>query len=336
MKRRDFLLVACAAGLTAPATRAQAPGKLHRIAFVHSSIPADQLVESGGTRIRWVGQFFRELRRLGDFDGVGGNLIIERYSGEGHSRTLADLAQKVVNSRPDVVVTVAPLIPAFQAVSRSLPIAGFVADPVGLGFAESLARPGGNITGVSIDAGVEVYGKQLQILKEVIPSVARVGYLATERVWKTPIAQAARDASQQLGISLIGMVLPEVTTAELRQVFQNTERWSLDAVAVSPSGELIGSMENIVELVGAHRLPAIYAYREYVEAGGLMAYAPELGDPARHLAGQVHQILNGKKPGEIPIFQATKFELLLNQHSARSLGIKFPQVLLARADEVIE
>jgi putative ABC transport system substrate-binding protein len=267
---------------------------------------------------------------------VGGNLIIERYSGEGHSRTHADLAQKVVNSRPDVVVTVAPLIPAFQAVSRSLPIAGFVADPVSLGSAESLARPGGNITGVSIDAGIEVYGKQLQILKEVIPSVARVGYLATERVWKTPIAQAARDASQQLGISLIGMVLPEVTTAELRQVFQNTERWSLDAVAVSPSGELIGSMENIVELVGAHRLPAIYAYREYVEAGGLMAYAPELGDPARHLAGQVHQILNGKKPGEIPIFQATKFELLLNQHSARSLGIKFPQVLLARADEVIE
>jgi putative ABC transport system substrate-binding protein len=336
MKRRDFLLVACAAGLAGPAAWAQAPSKIRRIAFVHSSIPAEQLAESGGTRVRWVGQFFQELRRLGDFEGVGGNLIVERYSGEGHSRTHADLARKVVNSKPDLVVTVAPLIPAFQAASRSLPIAGFIGDPVSLGFVESLARPGGNITGVSIDAGVEIYGKQLQILKEVIPSVGRVGYLATDRVWKTAIAQAARDASQQLGISLIGMVLPEVTTADLMRVFEGTERWALDAVAVSPSGELIGNIEKVVELVGARRLPAVYAYREYVEAGGLMAYAPELGGPARHLASQVHQILNGKKPGEIPIFQATKFELLLNRHTARGLGIEFPQVLLARADEVIE
>jgi putative tryptophan/tyrosine transport system substrate-binding protein len=336
MKRRDFLLMAGAAGLAAPAARAQAPGKVRRIAFVHSSIPADQLIESGGTRVRWVGQFFQELRRLGDFEGVGGNLIVERYSGEGHSRTFADLARKVVNNRPNVVVTVAPLIPAFRAATQSLPIAGFLGDPVILGFVDSLAHPGGNVTGVSIDAGVEVYGKQLQILKEVIPSIGRVGYLATDRVWKTQIAQAARDASQQLGISLMGMVLPEVTTAELRQVFQDADRWSLDAVAVSPSGELAGSIENIVELVGARRLPAMYAYREYVEAGGLMAYAPELGEPARHLASQVHQILNGKKPGAIPIFQATKFELLLNQHTARGLGIEFPQVLLARADEVIE
>jgi putative ABC transport system substrate-binding protein len=336
VKRRDLLRLAGAMGLAASAAKAQLPASFRRLAFVHSSIPVEQLLESGGTRVLWVGQFFQELRRLGDFEGMGGNLSVDRYSGEGHSRGHTELARKVVNDSPDVIVTVAPLIPAFRAATQSIPIAGFVGDPISLRFADSLARPGGNITGVSIDAGVELYGKQLQILKEVVPSAGRVGYLATDRVWNTPIAQAARDASQQLGISLIGMVLPEVTTAELRQVFQNTERWSLDAVAVSPSGELIGSMENIVELVGAHRLPAIYAYREYVEAGGLMAYAPELGDPARHLAGQVHQILNGKKPREIPIFQATKFELLLNQHSARSLGIKFPQVLLARADEVIE
>ena len=223
MTRRDFLLRAGAAAVAGPAARAQAPDKLRRIAFVHSSIPANQLIESGGTRVLWVGQFFQELRRLGDFEGVGGNLTVARYSGEGHSRSHADLARKVVSDSPEVIVTVAPLIPAFRAATQSLPVAGFIADPITLGFADSLARPGGNITGVSIDAGVEVYGKQLQILKEVIPSASRVGYLATERVWNTPIAQAARDASQQLGMSLIGMVLPEVTAAELTRAFQEIE-----------------------------------------------------------------------------------------------------------------
>ena len=336
MRRRDLFASAAAGMITIPAARAQAPSKLRRIAFVHSSIPADQLIESAGTRVRWVRQFFRELRRLGDFEGVGGNLIVQRYSGEGHSQSHTDLARRVVTDGPDVIVTVAPLIPAFQAATQTLPIAGFVGDPIALGFADNLARPGGNITGVSIDAGVEVYGKQMQILKEVIPSAGKVGYLATERVWKSPIAQAARDASQQLGMSLIGMVLPEVTTAELARAFQDTETRPVYAIAVSPSGELIGSIENIIQLVTARRLPAMYAYREYAEAGGLMAYAPELAGPARHLASQVHQILNGMKPGEMPIFQATKFELVLNQQAARSLGINFPQALLARADEVIE
>src|SRR3954464_14742357 len=129
-RRRDFLLYAGSAAVASPAARAQAPGKLRRIAFVHSSIPADQLVESGGTRIRWVGQFFRELRRLGDFEGVGGNLMVQRYSGEGHSQSHSDLARRVVNDSPEVIVTVAPLIPAFQAATQSLPIAGFVGDPI--------------------------------------------------------------------------------------------------------------------------------------------------------------------------------------------------------------
>ena len=336
MNRRDFLARAGAVAVTGPAAWAQTSGKLRRLAFVHSSIPADQLVQNGAARIRWVGEFFEELRRLGDFEGAGGNLIVKWYSGEGHSREHGDLAQRVLNDSPDVIVTVAPLVPAFRAATQTLPIVGFVGDPVALGFADSLARPGGNITGVSIDAGVEVYGKQLQILKEVIRSAARVGYLTTERVWRTPIAQAARDASHHLGISLIGMILPEVTPGELRRVFRDTEAESVDAISVSPSGELIGSIDNIVQLVAARWLPAIYAYREYVEAGGLMAYAPELGEPARHLARQVHQILNGSKPGELPIFQATKFKLVLNQQAAQKLGINLPQALLARADEVIE
>src|SRR3954447_6402598 len=130
MNRRDFLLYAGAAGIAAPAARAQAPAKLHRLAFVHSSVPANQLIESGGTRVRWVGQFFQELRRLGDFEDVGGNLVVHRYSGEGRSKGHADLAHKVVNDNPDVIVTVAPLIPAFRAATQSLPIAGFVGDPI--------------------------------------------------------------------------------------------------------------------------------------------------------------------------------------------------------------
>ena len=334
MKRRDFIYLLGTAALTRPAA-GQSLQKLRRIAFVHSSIPADQLLETGG-RFRWVAQFFEELRRLGDFEGPGGNLKIERYSAEGHSPGHEDLARRVIASKPDVIVTVAPLIPAFRAADAIMPIAGFLGDPIRLGFVESLAHPGGNITGVSIDAGIEVYGKQLQLLKEAVPSAVRVGYLATRRIWDGPIAQAARDAGRPLGISLTGMVVPEVTTAYLMQVFRDTASQPLDALVVSPSGEFAASIEKIVELVGNRAVPAMFPYREYVEAGGLMAYAPDLLEPARHLANQVHQILNGKNPGEIPIFQATRFELILNQKAAQTLGINFTPALLARADEVIE
>jgi putative ABC transport system substrate-binding protein len=306
------------------------------VAFVHSSIPVDQLLESGGSPARWVPQFFEELRRLGDFEGIGGNLQVDRYSGEGHPERYNGLARRVINSRPDLIITVAPLIPAFRALTTTIPIAGFFADPTRLGFVESLARPGGNITGVSIDAGVEIYGKQLQLLKEAVPQAVKVGYLATNRVWNTPIAQAAREASSSLGMSLIGMVVPEVTISQLRRAFAETAGKALDAIVVSPAGEFLGSISTITHIVGRRELPAMYPYREYIEGGGLMAYAPELSEPARQLANQVHQILNRKTPSEIPVFQATKFELLLNLQAARSLGISFSPALLARADEIIE
>jgi putative tryptophan/tyrosine transport system substrate-binding protein len=186
---RRTLIGGAVLGVLAPRSWAQ-PSKAYRIAFVHSSIPPKQLTQFAVARTQWVRQFFEELRKLGEIEGE--NLQVDRYSGEGRSANYNDLADRVVSQKPDAIVTVAPLIPAFRAATTSIPIVGFLGDPISLGFVSSLARPGGNITGVSIDAGIEIYGKQLQILKEAIPSVTQVGYLATRRIWDSARKSGAR------------------------------------------------------------------------------------------------------------------------------------------------
>jgi putative ABC transport system substrate-binding protein len=158
MNRRD-LIAGLGTAIIARRAGAQLAATRRRMAFVHSSIPVDRLIEIDGSRIWWLREFFDELRRLGDFEGAGGNLQIDRYSGEGHPGRYDELARRVIETNPDLIVTVAPLVPAFRALTTTIPIAGFLGDPIKLGFVKSLARPEGNITGVSIDAGVEVYGK---------------------------------------------------------------------------------------------------------------------------------------------------------------------------------
>ena len=173
MKRRDFaagLLLAAMAG-SAPA---QQPGKQYRIALVHPTIPANQLTEKGGT---FYELFFLELHRSGYTED--GNLIIERYSAEGHPNRFADLAREVVNRNPDLIAVIGnDFATAFNAATRTIPILAIMIDPVRTGTVASLAHPGGNITGISLDAGFEIYGKRLQILKELLPRASKVGFLA--------------------------------------------------------------------------------------------------------------------------------------------------------------
>jgi putative tryptophan/tyrosine transport system substrate-binding protein len=208
--------------------------------------------------------------------------------------------------------------------------------PIQAGFATSFAHPGGNITGVSAFAGYEIYGKRLQILKEAVASASKVVFLATPIAWEGGEGQALREAGRQLEISIIGMPLQEVTATQLRRVFAEIAQERPDAIMVHGIGDLFAHLQLIVELVEESRLPAMYEWREYVEAGGLMAYASDLGELGRRMADDVHEILNGAKPGDIPIYQPTKFELVINLKAAKALGLTLPPTLLAGADEIIE
>jgi len=334
MKRREFIsLVGGAAAAWPLAARAQQPATQQRIAIFHPAIPTTLLTETGGGSA-WRA-FFAELRRLGYIEGE--NLLIERYSAEGHHERYADLAREIVTSNPDLIVTgTNPVVIVFKAATSTIPVVAFMLDPLKAGLVTSLARPGGNLTGITLDAGIEIWGKRLEMLKEAIPSTARAAFLGMREGWEGSSGQVLRDAGSQLGISLVFMLPQNGTPSEIERVFAAMEQQRPDAVLVSGEGDLYAHRQLIVELAEKNRLPAMCPYRDYVEAGGLMAYTVDLAELLRRMAVNVHQILKGAKPGDIPIYQPTKFELLINLKTARALGLTLPLALLARAAEVIE
>jgi putative ABC transport system substrate-binding protein len=330
MRRRDFTigLLLAAAGRT---VRALEPAKQHLIAIVEVSSVAS--IDDPGSRL-WQ-PFWKELHRLGDAEGQ--NLAVERYSVEGRPESDVDLAREVVNRNPEVIVAVTDHIArAVQAAAGTTPIVWIGGDPIEAGLATSLARPGGKITGVDVYAGDEIWGKLLQILKETTPAASKVAFLAMRGSWEGGQRQALQDASQRLQISLTPMLIEESTPPEYQRVFADIAREQSDAIIVHARGELLRSRELIVELVEKSRLPAIYPWREYVEAGGLMAYASDFRELGRRMADDLHEILNGANPGDIPIYLPTKYELVINLNAAKAIGLTVPPSLLATAFEVIE
>jgi putative tryptophan/tyrosine transport system substrate-binding protein len=339
MRRRDFTIGVLLATAMRSA-RAQQSAKQRRIAIVIPAGAVADISETGNDPLgrRLYQPFFEELRRLGEVEGQ--NLTIERYSGEARRESPADLAREIVSRNPDVIVAVTnPTALAILAATGTIPIVWIGADAIRFGLVTNLARPGGNITGVS-RYDLEFYGKFLQILKEVLPSASRLGWLAPHRIWKGSYGQvtqrAFQDAAERLGVSLVPMLVQESTASDYRRVFAEIAPAPPDAIGVSDIADLFPYRRLIVELVERSRLPAIYGYREYVEAGGLMAYEGELGELGRRMADDVHEILNGAKPGDIPIYQQTEFALIINLKAAEALDLTIPPSLLARADEVIE
>jgi putative ABC transport system substrate-binding protein len=330
MRRRDFTI-----GLTLAAAarsgRAQERVKQHRIAIVR---PAGSVALISDTGIRTYRAFFEELRRLGDIEGQ--NLTVERYSGEGRPEGFAELARLVVNRNPDVIVVSSDAIArTARAATGTIPIVWVGGDPIQAGLVTSLARPGGNITGVTVFAGNGIDGKRLQLLKEALPTASRVAYLDVRTYWEGD-ARSLREPSQQLQISVVGVLLEKSTPSEYQRVFAEIAQNRPDAIMVHGRADLTAYHQLIVELANKGRLPAMYPWRDYAEAGGLMAYGGDLGEVGRRMADEVHEILNGAKPGDIPIYQPTKYELVINQKTAQSLGLTLPPELLAAADEVIE
>jgi putative ABC transport system substrate-binding protein len=334
MRRREFIAALGGATAAWPLTaRAQQPATQRRIAIFHPAIPATLLTETGGGSA-WRA-FFAELRRLGYVEGE--NLIIERYSAEGHHERYADFAREIVTRTPDAIVTgTNPVVIAFKAATSTIPIVAFMLDPLKAGLVTSLGRPGGNLTGITLDAGIEIWGKRLEMLKEAIPSTTTAAFLGMREGWEGSSEQVLRDAATRLGISLVLMLPQKGTPSEIEGVFAAMEQRRPDAVLVSGEGDLYANRQLIAELAEKHRLPVMCPYRDYVEAGGLMAYAVDLAELLRRMADDVHQILKGAKPGDIPIYQPIKFELLINLKTAKTLGLTLPHALLGSAVEVIE
>jgi len=339
LRRREFTIGLLLAAAIRSA-QAQGSAKQHRIAIVIPAGPVAVISEtSNDTLLRRLYQpFFEELRRLGDVEGQ--NLILERYSGEGHPERFAALAREIAGRNPDVIVaSTNPVALAARAANSTIPIVWIGADPIAGGLVTSLAHPSASITGVSL-FDYETQAKRLQILKDVVPAASKVAYLSPRGAWENAGGQAQQRVLQQVGrrleLSVIPMLLEESTPSEYRRVFAEIAPERPDALIVSDIGDLVPYRQLIVELAEKSRLPAIYGYREYVEAGGLMAYGVDLGELGRRMADDVHEILNGTKPGDIPIYQATRFPFVINLEAARALGLTIPPSLLARADEVIE
>jgi putative ABC transport system substrate-binding protein len=335
MRRRDFIKVVAGSAAASPlAAHAQQTAKTHRIALVSPSTSIADMIESGSNP-SFVA-FFKELRRLGYIEGV--NLVVMRYSAEGREERFPELCREVVRTNPDVIVTVRAMpVLCFKAATDTIPVVAVMPDPVLLGIVTNIARPGGNITGVSVEAGPEIWGKRLQVLREAVPTAAKVGFLASRHLWSQPNTDAVRQAAQPLGISILGPPLESpIQAEEYRRVLGEMAQEHVDGIIIGDQTENFTHRQLIVDLVRVAKLPAIFPFREHFEIGALMAYGPSVSDIWRRLAGYVDQILKGAHPGDLPIYLESRFDLLINLKTAKALGISIPPALLVRADEVIE
>lgn len=334
MRRRRFLATTIAAIVAPRATNAQQSAKIHRVALVAFVGSVDRMSEAIG--LRHFRALHAELRTLGYVDGQ--NLAFEKATAGGSLERVPELVREIVALKPDVVCTTHPrLVAALKSATATIPIVAVMADPVASGFAASLARPGGNITGFTMDPGIEWIGKRIALLREIAPSTKRMAWLTSRWLWESRVGRNIRDAGERAGVPMIGALLESpITEAEYRRVFAVMARERVDSVQVSAVSENFMHQSLIVKLCAEAKLPAIYFTREDVEAGGLMAYGIDLVDIWRRVAGYIDRILKGAKPADMPIQQPTKFELAVNSKTARALGLTIPESMLVQADVVIE
>ena len=338
MKRRDFILGLGGAALCSNAARGQQNPPItqqsttkKRIAQVAPATKVEDLKGDAPTRI-----YFDELRRHGYVEGE--NLIVERYSGEGRRERYESLAREVVDSKPDLIFTAGtPLTLRFKAATNSIPIVTMTGDPIRFGIVSNIARPGGNITGVSVDAGVEIWAKRVEMLAEAVPKLVNVVYISTRGNPNGAGGKATQEAAKKLGISLLyGGLDSPVTEAEYRRVFDSIQRDQVDGIIFSAEFEHYPHTLAIVRLEQQIRLPTIHEVSEFVEAGSLMSYGLDWRPAVRTMAIKSAEILKGANPGDMPYVQEVRFELVINLKTAKSLGLELPQSLLARADRLIE
>jgi putative tryptophan/tyrosine transport system substrate-binding protein len=335
MKRREFITLLGGAAAARPLlSQAQQPAKMKRMAIVNPSEPVANMVASYHRSWR---AFFDEVSRAGYTEGK--NLVVERYSAGGQIDRFAPLAHEVVDTRPDAIYALSSSIGlAFKAATTTIPVVCITSDPVAAGLATSIARPGGNITGTSVDAGFETWGKRIGLLKEAVPKLSNVFIIADTRDrWEGPFGSAVRQAAKAANVVINAAVFEgKSDEAAYQRIFAAFEQDRPDGLLLSDHGLHFSNGGTILELAEKHRLPAMYAYKEFVQLGGLMSYGIDAEETGRFAGYQMGQVLNGTNPGNIPFNQATHYELALNLKTAKSLGIEFPATLLGSADLVVE
>jgi putative ABC transport system substrate-binding protein len=321
MHRRTFIR-ACAGSLVVAraGANAQSAAKAYRVGYFTYGTP-----EQTAPLLRELTEGLRELGYV-----EGRNIIIERHYGDGTQNRLPDLAADVVRSRVDVIVTgTNPMAVAAKRATATIPIVMVgTFDPVGAGIVTNLARPGGNVTGLCVDPGPEMSGKNLGLLAEIVPGLSRVGVLRQAGYQGADLETAA----QRLNVEL--HVVDLRTIDELESAFQTMRRKQVGAVLIRGSLFYV-SRQQVADLALKYRLPATHALKEYAQAGLLLTYGANLADLYRRAAGYVDRIVKGAKPGDLPVEQPTKVELVINLVTAKALGLTIPQSLLLRADEVI-
>ena len=331
MRRRDFIAFIGAVSVLPRAASSQQATKVYRIAIMHPSHPITELTEL--SRFRYYREFFAELRQRGYVEGH--NLVIDRFSGEGRVDSYPKIARDVSARNPDLVFAIGvSVVAAFKETTSTIPVVAMTSDPVGHGIAASIARPAGNITGVTVDAGPELWAKRLQLFRELVPTISKLGIFATR---KNPEGATMQEAAEKAGITVVApSYVDSGSEEEYRHLFASLSEAGADALFVDGSPEHITKRQLIGQLAATYRIPTIYPFRSFVEAGGLMSYGIDLVEIFRRAAHTSDQILKGSKPADIPFYQPTKFEFAINRTAAKEIGLMVSEQLLARADEVIE
>jgi putative ABC transport system substrate-binding protein len=326
MNVRQWVIASLALSLLAAplAADAQQVAKRPRIGLLRPESPPDPYTEA----------FQRGLREFGYLEGQ--NIVIEHRSAEGKADRLPALASELVRLKVDVIVAVStPAALAAKQATTTIPIViAYVGDPVGSGLVASLARPGGNITGVSA-LNVEYSVKWVELLKETIPTLSRVAVLSNPaNPNHVALGREVQGAARALGVTC--QVYEVRAPEELEGAFTAMTKARADGLLVLPYPFTFVHARRIADLATKSRLPAVFGFRESVEAGGLIAYAANAPDMFRRAAAYVDKILKGAKPADLPVEQPTKFELVINLKTAKALGLTIPQSILLRADEVIQ
>jgi len=326
MRRREFISLLGGAAAWPIKARAQQPaGKLPIIGFLGAA--------TASARSQWVAAFVQRLHELGWIEGR--TVAIEYRWAEGRSERFAEIAAEFARLRVDVIVTYAtpPVIAAKKATAVIPIVSAVMGDPVGAGLVASLARPGGNVTGLSNQAA-DLAAKRLEIMRDVVPDLRRLAVLANVN---NPASGAEigelQAAAKALGLDVVTL---DIRHAEDIAAAFETLKGRAQALYVAGDPLMITNRVRINTLALGARLPTTYNQREFVEAGGLMSYAPNFTDLFRRAGDYVDKILRGTKPADIPVEQPTKFDLVINLTTAKTLGLDVPPTLLARADEVIE
>jgi ABC-type uncharacterized transport system substrate-binding protein len=324
MTRTGLVITLTLTLLAAPlAAEAQSAGKVYRIGWLHPQPLPKQ----------WLAGFDQGLREFGYLEGK--DLVIERLWGDGDFDRLPAMAAELVRLKVDVLISGnSRALRELQKATRTIPIVMLGAgDPLGAGLVASLARPGGNITGLS-QLAPELSGKRLELLKEVVPDLARVTMLSNPGNPSVVIGlQETRAAAKTLGLTLHSLDVRK--PAELDSALATIARARPDALVLPIDSMIHEQRTRIAEFALKHGLPSIGVYREFVEAGGLMVYGASIPDIFRRSVGYIDKILKGAKPADLPVEQPTKFEFVINLKTAKTLGLTIPPSVLVRADEVI-